>query len=280
MADWSEKEVEAIVSDYLHMLVQELAGQSYNKSAHRRALLPRLSGRSEQSVEMKHRNISAVMVELGAPWIVGYKPLPNYQGLLYEAVVQRLDLDSDFERAAIHAVEAPATNPLAIEYSGFLTDAPAFEEIGETPTTPYQRRTKGVKRDYLAMEARNRSLGAAGEAYVLAFERYRLFSVGAKHLVDRVEQVSVTKGDGLGYDVMSFDADGKERLIEVKTTAFGREAPFYVTKQELAVSKAESGCFRLYRLFEFRLHPRMFELPGAISDRCRLDPISYLATFR
>ena len=36
---WSRIEVEATVADYFHMLVMELSGQSYNKTAHRRALL-------------------------------------------------------------------------------------------------------------------------------------------------------------------------------------------------------------------------------------------------
>lgn len=49
-----------------------------------------------------------------------------------------------------------------------------------------------VKRDYLEREARNRSLGLAGELLVM---------------------------DGAGYDILSFDTDGRERFIEVKTRA-------------------------------------------------------------
>lgn len=36
--DWRRDEVELIVDDYLAMLLRELAGQPYNKSAHRRQL--------------------------------------------------------------------------------------------------------------------------------------------------------------------------------------------------------------------------------------------------
>ena len=36
--DWSREEVEATVADYFDMLGQELHGQNYNKSAHRRRL--------------------------------------------------------------------------------------------------------------------------------------------------------------------------------------------------------------------------------------------------
>ena len=42
--------------------------------------------------------------------------------------------------------------------------------------------------------------------------------LGKKDLADSLEQVSITKGDGTGYDVKSFNADGTVRFIEVKTT--------------------------------------------------------------
>ena len=63
--DWNRAEVEAIVADYLSMLASELAGTPYNKAAHRRALRPLLANRSEQSIEFKHANISAVLLDAG-----------------------------------------------------------------------------------------------------------------------------------------------------------------------------------------------------------------------
>ena len=65
--DWSRAEVEAIVADYLQMLTLELAGQSFNKSEHRRALQSKLSERGDGSIEFKHCNISAVLRDLGFP---------------------------------------------------------------------------------------------------------------------------------------------------------------------------------------------------------------------
>jgi hypothetical protein len=55
------------------MLVLELSGQTYNKSAHRRALLQKLAARTDAAVELKHQNISAILIELGCPYISGYK---------------------------------------------------------------------------------------------------------------------------------------------------------------------------------------------------------------
>lgn len=276
---WTRLEVEAVVADYFQMLTFELSGQQYSKSVHRRGLITKLNDRSEGSVELKHQNISAVLIDLSAPWIVGYKPRKNYQRLLFDVVAERLEGDRGIDEVASAAVEQQAVTPIVESYVGFLVPAPHYKTIGEPAVATYKRRTVGVRRDYLGQEARNRSLGAAGEAVVVGYERHRLHELGAKRLVDRVEQVSITQGDGLGYDVLSFDPDGKERFIEVKTTAFGPEAPFYVTKTELELSKAAPDLFRLYRLFEFRHSPRMFEMTGVLGVHCGLEPISYLATF-
>ena len=78
--DWTEQEVRLIVSDYFTMLEAELQGEPYKKSEHRKALIPLLSGRSDGSVEFKHQNISSVLVELGLPYVEGYKPRGNYTG--------------------------------------------------------------------------------------------------------------------------------------------------------------------------------------------------------
>ena len=67
--DWSQEEVALAVADYFDMLRAELLGRRYSKAAHRQALLPRLSGRSPQSVEFKHCNISAVLVGEGFPYL-------------------------------------------------------------------------------------------------------------------------------------------------------------------------------------------------------------------
>jgi hypothetical protein len=38
-------------------------------------------------------------------------------------------------------------------------------------------------------------------------------------------------GDGLGYDIASFEASGGPRLIEVKTTAAGKVLSFHVVPE-------------------------------------------------
>ena len=275
---WNRHEIEVTVADYFHMLTLELSGQTYNKSAHRKLLLQKLNGRTDSAVERKHQNISAILIEFGVPYISGYKPLGNYQALLREIVEERLRLDSQFEKTADIACSVPAVPPLLSEYSNLLVDPPKFNHAAREPEAGIYRAVP-QKRDYLAREARNASLGLAGEEFALQYEHFRLHSAGKKNLADRVEHVSKTKGDGAGYDILSFDVTGRERFIEVKTTAFGRETPFFISRGELSFAKTFEDGFHLYRLFDFRREPKLFDLPGSPEKHCNLNPISYICQF-
>ena len=82
---WQDDELDAIVADYFAMLEADLSGRPYVKSRHSAALMARI-GRTHRSVEFKHQNISAVLDELGMPWIPGYKPKRNYQNAIFDAI--------------------------------------------------------------------------------------------------------------------------------------------------------------------------------------------------
>ena len=275
--DWSRLEVESCVAVYLQMLTLELNDQRFVKAKHIQSLMSRLDGRSKGSVEYKFRNISAVLEDLGWPPLSGFRSLANYQLLLLEVVEAHLQINRALQEAVQAAVERPATVMPIEDPSTVRVSIPKVaERVRESPPT-YAPRFSPAKRDYLAQEGRNRSLGRAGEEFVLEFEARRLHELGKKALSERVEHVAMTQGDGLGFDVLSFEADGRERLIEVKTTAFGELTPFFVSRNELARSERDAERYRLYRLFDFRTRPRLFDLPGPIAGHCQLDPISYLA---
>lgn len=277
--DWSRDEVEATVADYLAMLTSELAGAPYNKAAHRRELAGLLNGRSEQSIEFKHANISAILIELGFPYISGYKPQSNYQQLLYDVVADRLGSSPELATVAAANADLPVVVPEVDEILSVLT-APPEPGPGRQELEQAVRARRSFHTNYLEREARNRSLGTAGELFVLNFERARLIGAGKERLADRIEHTSRMHGDGEGFDVRSFEESGADRLIEVKTTKYGRETPFFVSRNELRVSESRASSYHLYRLFGFRVQPRLFTLKGALSDTCRLTASSYMATVR
>lgn len=275
--DWSQEEVEATVADYFAMLEKELRGISYDKSDHRRRLIPLLRDRSEGSVEFKHQNISAVLIKLGFPYIAGYKPRSNFQHLLFEAVSDRLTLSPRLLSLAEADVEQTVAVPEVTEILKILTDPP--RPVATAPRTREQSaQYLPLPVNYLERESRNRSLGLAGEQFVINFERARLVSRGREDLASKIEHVSKLRGDTEGFDVLSFDVSGAERMIEVKTTKYGRETPFFVSRNEVRVSQARSERYHLYRVFAFREAPHLFTLKGALSSTCHLDPSTYVAT--
>ena len=217
------------------------------------------------------------MIDLGFPSIRGYQRRSNYQALLGIVAEEQVRGKPTLDQAALAAVQQPAVVPVQTDFAKVKSEAPKKQhQVNEAVNSLLFR---AVKRDYLKREAQNRSLGLAGEEFVVQFEHWRLVAMGQHRLADRVEHVSVSKGDGLGYDVLSFESDGKERLIEVKTTTFGRDTPFFVSRGELALSEGAKDQFHLYRLFEFRKSPRLFDLPGALDQHCLLDPVIYRASF-
>lgn len=274
--EWSQAEIAAIVADYLHMLHMELSGQTYNKSAHRKALLNKLLNRSESAIERKHQNISAILLENGWPYINGYKPLGNYQNTLKGIVEERLRNDHSLDQAALLATASPATTPLLLDYGKTLVEPPEQHYVAREPAAIYRL---PQQRDYLEREARNISLGLAGEAFVVSFEHLRLRAAGQGKLADKVEHVSQSQGDGLGFDVLSFETDGRERFIEVKTTAFGKETPFFISQNEVGFARENAEQFHLYRLFDFRRNPRLFDLPGVVEQHCQMSPSNYICRF-
>jgi hypothetical protein len=91
--------------------------------------------------------------------------------------------------------------------------------------------------------------------------------------------VAKTIGDGLDFDVLSFDdVDESEKQIEVKTTGLGKFFPFYVTANEVRCSEALADTFHLFRVFDFARLPRVYILPGSLRVNCRLEPVLYRAT--
>ena len=275
-SSWSEEEVRLIVSDYFEMLEKELLGRPLNMSEHRKALCPRLGGRSSGSIEFKHANISAVLAGQGLPYIYGYKPRGNYKTLLSEAVDAFLDRNPGFlarlaDAPTVVTGNAPSTASLDLDS---VVEDPPEGIVAVTPAGKPWLSRRGWRTDFVERDARNRELGRMGEEFVVQMERHRLTQVGRADLAGRVEWVAQTVGDGLGFDVLSFDdADESERLVEVKTTGLGKYHPFLLTATELRCSEDVGDRFQLFRVFPYPagVRPRRPD-PRALPARADLVP--------
>ncbi len=272
--DWSRNEVDAIVEDYFDMLARELRGETYSKAEHRRRLARRLEGRSRGSVEYKHQNLSAVLLEHGLPYISGYKPARNYQRLLAIAVNDYLEAHPEVFTLIEQRLRRIPDVPRECDPARVFDDPPPpRDDVGRI----MDRVMRVARINWLEREARIRQLGRNGELWVVELERERLRAGGCAALADRVEHVAETLGDGAGFDVRSFEYNGSDRLIEVKTTQFGAYTPFFVTRNELETSRENERQFWLYRVHDFAARPRVYVRQGPLDRAFQLDPWEYRA---
>jgi|TARA_B100000749_G_C18445824_1_gene474228 hypothetical protein len=281
--DWAAPEIDAAVADYFAMLADDIARVPYNKAAHNRVLQDRI-GRGRGSIEFKHQNISAVLLGLGQPWIPGYKPAANFQIALVDGVLRWLDRNEDW--LAPHTNQLRLRDPAAASWIGPATGAllefgPIPTQRNEPPPVDAEFMAKiGLKYDVAQRDARNRALGKAGEERVLSHERARLASAGRADLAREVRWTSAEDGDGYGYDISSFEADGTERLLEVKTTNGWERTPFHITANELSVAENKRDHWHLIRLWDFARQPKAFCLRPPLNAHADLSPTSFLASLR
>jgi hypothetical protein len=109
------------------------------------------------------------------------------------------------------------------------------------------------------------------------YERDWLRQQGRADLADAVRWTPREDGDGLGYGVLSFYLDGRERYIEVKATALTDVTPFYISSAELDFAQRNAGRYALYRVYDVDREPRFFVLEGDITEVLGLTPVSYSA---
>lgn len=275
--DWTDEQNDAIVADYFAMLAADIVGRTYSKAEHNRRLQIMLD-RPRGSIEYKHQNISAVLKGLGEDWIPGYKPAFNFQASLVDAVVRWLQHHPDWLAPAARMAMGPSLAALREEAMLWIGPPPTHSNA-PPPDELEQMTAIARKYDVAERDARNRALGRAGEERVLAHERASLLAAGRTDLAERIRWVSHVDGDGAGYDILSFDTDGSDRLIEVKTTNGWERTPFHITRNELTVAEERRMDWRLIRLWNFAREPRAFELRPPLEAHVSLMATSYQANF-
>ena len=271
---WTDGQNDMIVADYFAMLADELAGRHCNKAEHNRNLQGQ-TGRSRGSIEYKHRNISAVLQWLGQPWILGYKPAGNVQGSLVDAVLRQLDSPPKW----LFSAKSSASNKGQAASTELVLEPPPTLRNGPPPKDLDHMLAVARKFDAAGRDERNRILGRAGEERALVHEKATLIAAGRCDLADRVKWVSEEEGDGAGYDIGSFSPEGRNRLVEVKTTNGWERTPFHITKNELRVAEENPGEWCLLRLWNFIRKPRAFELHPPLSAHVTLIATNYEARF-
>lgn len=99
--------------------------------------------------------------------------------------------------------------------------------------------------------------GDLAEIQVVNFEQSKLKNCGRIDLAEKVEQVSKTRGDGLGYDILSFNKNGEEIYIEVKSKKhFNNAIDFYLTNTEFEFLDKHQNSF-IYYVYDVYDEPKI-----------------------
>lgn len=137
--------------------------------------------------------------------------------------------------------------------------------------------SKGLKKaDYMTKAARDAQVGTLGEEFAVAFERWRLRHHPA--LAARIRHVSL-EDDTLGYDILSFEQDGNERFVEVKSTLGDLSSRFFISSNELAIAKEKGARYVLLRVGNLGTAPKCCETRFPFDGRLELTASSYSVTY-
>ena len=147
-----------------------------------------------------------------------------------------------------------------------------LEKLVEKKFTPQGNRAQN--------DEKNAFLGDLGEKAVVIHERRFLSEHGLTSLAEKVEQVSATLGDHLGFDILSYYPSGNEKWIEVKTTTGAKNTKFHLSENQIQRSEGARKKFWLYRLYDFNPElaaTSMYKLQGSLRDNLNLYPTNYTA---
>src|SRR6185437_2638137 len=269
--EWTQPEIDLVVSDYFDMREKFLRGEAFIKARHYDTIVKK-TGRTKASVERKYMNISATLERLSLPWLKGYAPLRNFQGALLKSVEKFVEQEWNDEII-------PTSQAYAMFETSqlFLDEPPQVSKPLSSENPDLERIAR--KFEPALRDERNRKLGLAGERRVYESEVSLLNSEGKFDLAKGVKWVSQEVGDGAGYDILSFDNDGEERFLEVKTTIGHKRTPFYLSRNERDFAEENADRFRIFRLYEWGFEPRAFLIKPPLDSHLILEPMAYRASF-
>lgn len=136
--------------------------------------------------------------------------------------------------------------------------------------------------NHIQNNAENKVIGDLGEMWVYKYEKEFLEKNGKERLADKVDHVAKTQGDGLGYDILSFELDGTPKYIEVKTTRGNKNTTFFITRNELEKSIIKKDNYFLYRVYKYDEAAgkgEILKIKGELTSICNI-PVNYKVTLK
>ena len=103
----------------------------------------------------------------------------------------------------------------------------------------------------------SKRVGGAGEEHVYKFEYKKLCDLGREDLAKKIEKQYEDHSFFPGYDIKSFDENGKEIYIEVKSTISKDKNFFEISENEVLAATSLQEDYYIYQVTEALSNPRI-----------------------
>ena len=129
--------------------------------------------------------------------------------------------------------------------------------------------------EFEALRRKCCEIGDRGEYFALRSEKQRLRKSGRADLAAKIDWVS-RRAIGKGYDIKSFELDGKPRLIEVKSTV-GSGMTFFMSDKEWRIAAQKRQAYYIYRMVNVDKEPllqRVVRDPVVAEEKQKLERVA------
>ena len=219
----------------------------------------------------------------------------------------KLFLDINFEndlRKYLKTYESIIDDPIGISYIEYLLDSvhekndvkqkidldyeiPKFiprKHTKEINNKKDEKNTNSENRNKFNFSLPSKKVGRAGEEHVFEYEYNKLVKAGRKDLALKIVKQYEILNNFPGYDIKSFDKDGNEMYIEVKSTKSKSKSYFEISRNEVLKSKKFQDQYFIYHVVDVLKNPRITNsLSNPLSKidkgEISMDPLIYQIKF-
>lgn len=133
--------------------------------------------------------------------------------------------------------------------------------------------------NYSEQQTISQKIGDRGEELVLRNEIEKIKQWGLPdEILSKVRRVSL-ESDDYGFDILSFDQEGNERYLEVKTTKTnGKNFSFILTRNEFETAKYYGKMYSFVIVFDILSNPRIWYMGNPFVEepyKVKIQPTQY-----